>query len=116
VQHNAFTRTGISKPYLFNELERDLVCNNGRVPVGNVRKRACMDKRGRALERLHEIGLDRVVHDDRHRARQPEIVNGERLASLRFARQDHSALFGVVCKTPTSADMRHWRHASRIVP
>ena len=53
------------------ELQPDAVGDERVVAVGDVRERPAVDERRLALERLHEVRLDRVLEDDGHRARRP---------------------------------------------
>ena len=62
------------------ELEPDAVGDERVVAVRDVRERPAVDERGLALERLHEVRLDRVLQDDGHRARRADLLRGDRLA------------------------------------
>ena len=63
-----------------NQLERDLVRDDGRVAVRDVGKRAGMHKGRRAFQRLHQVGHDGVLHQDGQRAAHTEVVGGDGLA------------------------------------
>src|SRR5690349_17920560 len=49
-----------------------------------------MDERGLALERLHEIRLDRVLEQDGHRAGRAKLLGGHRLALVRLRDGDRT--------------------------
>src|SRR5262249_28267679 len=44
--------------------------------VGDVAERTAVYQCGRTLERLYEIRLDRILHEDRHRARGTQVGRG----------------------------------------
>ena len=69
------------------ELERDAVGQHRVVAVGDVGERTGVHEHRLALERLHQVGLDRVAHQHGHRAGRPEIVGGDRLAAERRDRR-----------------------------
>ena len=69
------------------ELERDEVGDERVVAVGDVRERAAVDERRLALERLHEVRLDRVLEQHGHRARRAQLLGGDGLALPRVARR-----------------------------
>ncbi len=58
--------------------------------MGDVGERSCMYERRTALQRLHQVRLDRVAHHDRHRARDTKILQRHRLA-LEGLGNDHPA-------------------------
>ena len=68
------------------ELEADEVGDERRVAVGDVGERAAVDERGLALERLHEVRLDRVLEEHGHRAGRLQLLGRDRLALPRVAR------------------------------
>ena len=59
-----------------------------RVAVGDVAERAGVDDDRRVLQRLQEVGLDRLAHDDGHRAGAVELLGGDRVATRRVADDD----------------------------
>jgi hypothetical protein len=63
-----------------DQLERDLVGDDRGVAVGDVGKRPGMDERGRAFQRLHQVGLDGVLHQHGQRARAADVLGGDRVA------------------------------------
>ena len=58
--------------------ERGPVGEHAVVAVGDVRERAAVDERRPALERLEQVRLDRVLEQDGHRARDLEVLGGDR--------------------------------------
>ncbi len=72
-----------------NQLQRDLIGDNRRIAVRDIGERSGMHERGRALDGLHQIGHDGVLHQDRERAADADIVGGDRLAG--FVAADHHA-------------------------
>ena len=70
------------------ELERDAIGDERVVAVRDVRKRPAVDKGGLALEGLDEVRLERVLEQDGHRTRSPQLVGGDRLAGERLADGD----------------------------
>ena len=62
------------------QLQRDAVGEDRVVGVRDVAERAGMHERRLALERLHEVRLDRVLHDHGHRAAGLEHVGRDGLA------------------------------------
>ena len=57
-------------------------------PVRDVGKRPAVHERRRALERLHEVGLERVAQQRRHRAHGLEIARCDGAAVIRVAHED----------------------------
>jgi hypothetical protein len=66
----------------------DQVGHDRRVAVGDVAERAGVHEDGGVLERLQEVGLDGVTHDDRHGSRGLELLGGDRLAGCRVTHDD----------------------------
>ena len=62
--------------------ERKPVGDDRVVAMGDVRERAAMDEGGTALEGLEQVRLDRVGQQGRHRARDAQILGGDRRAIL----------------------------------
>ena len=60
----------------------DLIGHDRRVAVRNVRKRAGVHKHGRALHRLHQRRVNRVLHQHGDGAGDAEVVHVDRLARL----------------------------------
>ena len=72
------------------ELERDAVGDERVVAVGDVRERTAMDERRLPLERLNEVGLERVFQQHRHRARSPQLLRGHGLALVALRDRDRA--------------------------
>ena len=62
------------------QFERGARRNDGVATVRDVRERSAVHDRGRALERLHEIGFHCVLEERAHRARRLEIARRDGLA------------------------------------
>ena len=71
---------GNDVPVFPDQSQGNHVGQNRRVAVGDVGKGAGMDKRRSSLQRLHQVGHDRVLHDHRKRAAHAQVVGGDRLA------------------------------------
>jgi hypothetical protein len=61
------------------ELQGDAVLDDRVVRMRDVAEGAGVDQHRLALQRLDEVGADRVAHDDGHRSRGLEILRGDRL-------------------------------------
>jgi hypothetical protein len=59
--------------------------------VGDVRERAAVHEARLTLERLDEVGLQRVLEQYGHRARGPEVVRGDRRAAVERVRDGDRA-------------------------
>ena len=68
------------------ELQRDAVGDERVVAVRDVRERPAVHERGLALERLHEVRLDRLLQEDGHRARRLQLLGGDGLALVASSR------------------------------
>ncbi len=73
----------------------------------NVRKRAAVHKCGRALERLHEVRLERVLQQRRHRALRLQIAGGHGLAVVGVAHDDARELRLQIHHVAGEAQHRH---------
>ena len=73
--------------------ERDPIRDDRVVAVGDVRERSAMDERRTALEGLEEVRLQGVLEQDGHRARDAQVLGGDRLAVARRG-HDHAAQAG----------------------
>ena len=58
--------------------------------MGDVAERPCVDEDRLMLERLHEVGFDRIAHHHRHRPGDAELFGDHGFAVVR-RRHDHSA-------------------------
>lgn len=70
------------------ELQGDPVGDDGRVSVSDVGEGTGVDEDGSSLKRLHDGGLDGVLHEDGKGARAADVVGRDGLAGLR-GRDDH---------------------------
>ena len=75
--------------HVVGQLERNLVGDDRRVAVRNVGERPGVHRRRLPLHRLHQVGHDGVLHQDRRRARHAQVFHRHRLA--RLAGADHAA-------------------------
>ena len=73
----------------------------------DVRERAAVHERGLALERLHEVRLDRILEDDGHRARGLDPLGGDRLALVRLADGDAPEALAEVGEIARDGDESH---------
>ena len=69
------------------ELERDAVGDERVVAVRDVRERPAVDERRLALERLHEVRLDRLLEQHGHRAGRPAAARRSRARPRRSCRR-----------------------------
>mmetsp|Transcript_11385 Transcript_11385/g.28836 ORF Transcript_11385/g.28836 Transcript_11385/m.28836 type:complete len:315 (+) Transcript_11385:1094-2038(+) len=81
--------------------ERNLIRDDRAVSVRDVREGPCVHEHGRSLERLHERGVDRVLHHDGESAADAEVVRRHRVAAS--IRRHHHA----------SESLAHVREAGR---
>lgn len=75
---------------LADELEGDLISDDGGVAVGDVGEGTGVDEDGSSLDGLHEGGLDGLLHEDAEGASDAEVLSGDGLAGLGHA-NDHLA-------------------------
>ena len=68
------------------ELEPEPVGDERVVAVRDVRERAAVDERRLALGGLHEVRLQRLLEQHRHRAGGADLLGGHRLARRRSSR------------------------------
>ena len=73
---------------VITELERDAVCDERVVAVGDIRERAAVNERRLPLERLDEVRLQRVLQQHGHGARGPELIGRHRLAFVALRDRD----------------------------
>ena len=95
--------------HIISEAQRRCGCNNGIAAMGDVRKRAAMHEGGRAFQRLHEVGLQRVFQQYGHGAGGADILRGDRL-SVAGIGDDNSAdaLFEIIQITRQTEDRHHF--------
>ena len=72
------------------ELQPDEVGDERAVAVRDVREGPSVDERRLAFERLHEIGLERVLEENGHRAGDLELLGRHRLAVVRRRERDRA--------------------------
>ncbi len=75
--------------------------------MGDVRERPAVEERRLALERLHEIRLDRVLEEHGHRAGGADLLGGDRLALARVADRDRAQPLAQVEQVAGDGDDRH---------
>ena len=73
----------------------------------DVRERPAVDERRLALERLHEVRLDRVLQHDCHRARRLDVLGRDRLALGRLADGDAAEPLPQVGEVARDGDEAH---------
>ncbi len=69
-------------------VDPDEVADDGRVAVGDVAERSGVDDDGGVLDRLEQVRLERLAHDDGHGARTLQVLGGHRLAVVGVADDD----------------------------
>src|SRR5882672_1952541 len=93
--------------HVVGELHRGLGRDHGVAAMGDVRERAAMDERRVVLERLDEVGLDRVLQQHRHRAVRLEILRENRFLLARVADDDLAQALLQVLERVGQAEDRH---------
>ena len=93
--------------HVVGELQRDPVLDDRVVGVGDVAERPGVQEHGLVLEGLHEVGLDRVAHDDGHRAGDPEIVGGHRASVAGRGHDDPAEPCAKVLEIARQGEDRH---------
>ena len=79
------------------QLQRELGRLHAVAAVRDVGKRAAVHQAGGAFERLHQVGLDRVLHQRGHRAFRMQVTREDWLACVGIGDQNVTeALFQVV--------------------
>ena len=61
--------------------------------MGDIPERPAMNKGGSSFERLYEVGLQRILEKDRHRALYLELARPDRLSLTGVAHQGVSEPF-----------------------
>ena len=89
------------------ELERRLRRDDGVAAVRDVRERAAVHERRRLLERLHEVRLERFLHEHRHRALRVQRLGTNRLVVARVADDDLFEPVAHVVERRRQAEDRH---------
>ena len=89
------------------ELQRHAVGDQRVVAVGDVRERPAVDECRLALERLHEVRLDRVLEEHRERARSVQLLGRDRLATVRLTDRDATEALAQVGEVAGHRDEAH---------
>ena len=89
------------------ELQRHEVGDERVVAVRDVRERAAVDEGGLPLERLHEVRLEGVLEQHRHRPRCVELLRGHRLALPRVGDGDRAQALPQVVEVACHRRDRH---------
>ena len=89
------------------ELQPDEIGDERAVAVRDVRKGPSVDERRLAFERLHEIGLERVLEENGHRAGDLELLGRHRVAVVRPRDRDRAEAAPDISAV---AGHRHQRH------
>ena len=90
------------------ELHPDQVGDQRVVAVGDVRERAAVHQHRLALERLHEVRLERVLEQHGHRAGGAEVLGGDRLPAVeRVSRGDPRHPLAQVLEVASDSHDRH---------
>ena len=89
------------------ELERRLRRDDGVAAVRDVRERTAVHERRRLLERLHEVRLERFLHEHRHRALRVQRLGTNRLVVARVADDDLLEPVAHVVERRRQAEDRH---------
>ena len=90
------------------ELHPDQVGHQRVVAVRDVGERAAVHHHRLALERLDQVGLERVLEQHRHRARRAEVLGGDRLGPIkRVGRRDVGDAPAQVLEIPSDGHDRH---------
>ena len=81
--------------------------HDGVAAVGDVGEGAAVDKRGRTLERLHQVGLERILKQRSHGALSLEVAGADGLAGITVADDDLAQALLEVVDTRGQAQDRH---------
>ena len=98
-----------------SELQRHAVRDERVVAVRDVRERAAVDERGLAFERLHEVGLDRLLQEDGHRSGGAQLLRRYGLALECLRDGDRGEPLPQVEEIGRDGDDRHHLRRSRDV-
>ena len=89
------------------QLHRHARRHDGVAAVGDVRKRAAVDERRGALQRLHEVRLERVLEQRGHGARRLQVARGHGLVVVGVAHDDLCQAFLEVADGGGEAEHGH---------
>ena len=92
---------------VIGEFERRSRRHHGIATVGDVGEGAPVHQRGRSFERLHEIGLERLLEERRHGARRFEIQGADRPPVSGPADHHTAELLLELLKAGCEAEGRH---------
>ena len=92
---------------IVRELSRHARGEHAVAAVGDIRKRAAVDKHGRTLERLDKVGAERVAQQGGHRALGPEIVRRDGRAVIRISHDDAPEARPEIGKALRKTEHRH---------
>eukprot|EP00050_Salpingoeca_kvevrii_P017974 m.69679 g.69679 ORF g.69679 m.69679 type:complete len:436 (+) comp7835_c0_seq1:906-2213(+) len=101
------SRTGDNKALLANKLEADTIRNDRRVAMGDVGKGTRMNKHWRALKRLHQRRVDRILHQHSESASNAKVVGTDGLAAA--AEANNHALQAITQVTEVARERQN-RH------
>ena len=73
---------------VIGQLQGDAIGEDRVVAVRDVAERPGVDQHRLALERLHDVGIDCLLHDHRHRPGDLQIIGGDRFAVDRRGHDD----------------------------
>ena len=95
------------RDHVVGHLERDAVGDERVVAVRDVRERAAVHERGLALERLHEVRLDRVLQQHGHRAGAADLLGGDGLAGAGVGDRDRAEPLAEIGEVRGEREDRH---------
>ncbi len=78
----------------------------------DVAERTGVHQRRLPFERLHDVGLDRVLHHDRHRARDLQHLRGDRLAVISIGDDNAAETTPQIGKAARQREDRHHLRSS----
>ena len=93
--------------HVIRELHRRARRDHGVAAVRDVGERAAVDEGGIVLERLHEVRLDRVLQEHRHRAMRLEVAGEHGLLVARVADHDLAEALLEIVERGGQAEDRH---------
>ena len=102
---------------VIGKLQRRLRGDDRIAAVGNIGERPAVDERGRAFERLHEVGFQGVFQKRRHGARRLEIARRHGSALIGVAHDDaRKPRFQVAQRGSKAQDRHHFACDGDIEP
>ena len=88
-------------------VDADQVGDDRRVAGGDVAERPGVHQHGCVLERLHQVRLDRLTQDHRHRTGDLDVLSGDRVARLGVADDDAPEPPAKVLQIARQRERRH---------